>query len=216
MFDKHLKPLILSSYLISEYPSISTVSSTPFEKSAEVATNWQLSDTLIKITFSNDNYLNYNFNKGFYKIEWGNEKFKNHSNQEFEIQGNGNLKLLDYDPKTILLSQGCGTSCSYYVVLQISDKVNEKIYHFTKAYDLKNNLVAFIPENTSGLRIRVENYKTGQYQDIIEDNYCSAAFTGDCIDSCYFENESLILKWQGSDWKNDSSDMQELKVKISL
>lgn len=43
-----------------------------------------------------------------------------------------------------------------------------------------------------------------------------AYFKGDCIDSIYFSDENIIIKWQGKEWSNDKSDPKEKKIKIKL
>lgn len=132
-----------------------------------------------------------------YSIEWGNDSIKNMSMQKFEVLGNGVLGILRTSENCILLSQGCGTSCTYYVILPMKRNMTEKVYYFALANDLKNNFVAYMPsDNNDDIFVRVENYLTGQVMDIKETNVCQATSKSDCIDSVYFNKSSLVLKWQ--------------------
>ena len=123
--------------------------------------------------------------------------------------------MVDYDEKTIILGQSCGTSCKYYVILPLVPNSVEKIYMFAEAFNLEKKMVAYIPEEED-LFIRVENYVTGQYLDIKEENICPAAFKGECIDSVYFSDDTIVIKWQGTEWMNDRPDPKEKKIKIQL
>ena len=138
-----------------------------------------------------------------YSIEWGNTSMKNTSKQKFEVLGNGVLSIFKSDENSILLSQGCGTSCTSYVFLPIKENAVERVYDFALASNLKNNLVAYIPNNSDEIFARVENYLTGQKMDIVETNLCPANFKGDCIDSIYFDKSLLVLKWESSKWENN-------------
>jgi hypothetical protein len=150
-----------------------------------------------------------------YKIEWGNSIFKNVTEKNFELLGSGTLNLLDRDDSSIILMQGCGTSCIYYVVLPMKLNAKEQVFMFAQAYDIENNLVAYIPEDKQPF-IRIENYLTGQHLDISESNLCPAAFKGDCIDTSYFTENRFILKWQGNLWRIDKSDLRERIVPINF
>lgn len=150
-----------------------------------------------------------------YSLEWGNETVSNISKDTFKVLGNGILSLIDNDEKTIILGQSCGTSCIYYVILPLTPKSKEKTFLFAKAYNLEKNIVAYIPDE-KGVFIRVENFITGQYMNIKEENVCMAGFKGDCIESVSFSDENIIIKWQGKDWSKGKPDLKEKKIKIKL
>lgn len=174
-----------------------------------------LKDTVLLEKFE-DGFLRYNL-KGdtIYHINWGNNSINNNSITKFEILGNGVLGLLDTDENTIILSQSCGTGCLYYVVLPLKQNEPEKIYYFAKAYDLKNKLIAYVPEDEN-VFIRVENFITGQTIDVKEDNLCPATFKSDCIDAIYFNKNKLVIKWQGKKWEQDKPDLQDKIIPINF
>ena len=61
-----------------------------------------------------------------YRLEWGNETISNISKDTFKVSGSGILGLISNDENTIILGQGCGTSCIYYVILPLDPKRKEK------------------------------------------------------------------------------------------
>ena len=130
---------------------------------------------------------------------------------KYHLQGDS----IDNDDKTIILGQSCGTSCIYYVILPLTPKSKEKTFLFAKAYNLEKNIVAYIPDEKD-VFIRVENFITGQYMNIKEEDVCMAGFKGDCIESVSFSDENIIIKWQGKDWSNDKPDLKEKKIKIKF
>jgi len=174
-----------------------------------------LKDTML-IESSGNSFIKYHLQGDtIYSIEWGNKLINNKSNAKFEVLGNGVLGKLEEDEETIVLNQGCGSSCQYYVFLPIKHNETEKVYNYTKAYDLKRKLVVFIPDGND-IFLRVENYITKQTMDIKESNICPAGFKGDCIDSIYFSKNNLVIKWQGDKWKNTSPDPQEKTIPIKF
>jgi hypothetical protein len=164
-----------------------------------------MKDTVLKQQIG-DCFIAYHLQGDTYSIEWGNTLMKNISKQKFEVLGNGVLSIFKSDENSILLTQGCGTSCTYYVFLPLKENAVERVYDFALTSDLKNNLVAYIPDNNDEIFVRVENYLTGQKIDIVEANLCPANFKGDCIDSIYFDKSSLVLKWEGSKWEDNKPD----------
>lgn len=180
-------------------------------------THWQLGikDTTLIVKVGNL-YIKYHIQgDSTYNLEWGNETVKNVSKEKFEVLGNGILNFIDSDEKAIILGQNCGSSCIYYVILPLLQNSKEKKYLFAKTYDLEKTMVAYIPEEND-IFVRVENYITGQYMDIKEENICMAVYRGDCIDSIYFSDETIVIKWQGNEWLNDKSDPKEKKIKIMM
>lgn len=101
------------------------------------------------------------------------------------------------------------------MILSLQFNSKEKEYLFAKAYDLANHLVAFIPEDNN-IFVRIENFMTGQYMNIIESDLYPATIKGDCIDDIYFSKDSIIIKWQGKEWSNNKADPKEIKLKIEL
>lgn len=156
-----------------------------------------------------------NVDSSLYRITWGNTSFFNTTTKVFEVLGNGLLQLKGYNEDVIVLTQGCGTSCAYNVVLPLQRQVMERVYMFVKAIDITNNLVAYIPEDDS-VFIRVENFITGNKMNIKEKKICSAAFKGDCIDTCYFNEGNFIYSWNGSNWTINTPDLMRKGGQINL
>lgn len=174
-----------------------------------------LKDTVLIENFDKD-FVKYNLQGDtIYNVEWGNETTNNKSITKFDVLGSGVLGLLDRDENTIILSQGCGTACVYYVILPLKQNALEKVYYFAMAYDLKNNLIAYVPED-DGVFIRVENFITGETMNVREDNLCSASFKRDCIDTIYFKKGSLAIKWQGGKWEQGKPDLQEKIIPVNF
>ncbi len=168
-----------------------------------------------RVYIDNGNYYQFNsLDDTSYRIAWGNKMVNNESIQIFDVLGSGKLNLVKSNDKVVILGQSCGSSCVYYVVLPFITGLKEKVFMQTIAYDINKNVVAYIPDDESF--IRIENYLTGQKLDIKENNLCPAAFKGDCIDSSYFKNDSFIIKWQGSKWDNDKLDSQEKIIPIKF
>ena len=52
--------------------------------------------------------------------------------------------------------------------------------------------------------------------NINEENLCMAGFKGDCIESVYFSDENIVIKWHGKEWSSGKSDLKERKIKIKF
>lgn len=150
-----------------------------------------------------------------YSVEWGNRTIRNKTIKSFDVLGNGILGITESDENTIVLGQSCGTSCLYLVVLPLRKNAQEKVYYFVKAYDIRNSLVAFIPEGDNTF-IKVENFITGQSMEISEGDLCPAGFKGDCIDTVFFDKSNLVIKWQGKKWEIDKPDSKEKTIQIII
>jgi hypothetical protein len=163
----------------------------------------------------NDYYKLHFMGDTAYFIEWGNKLYKNETKRTFDVLGSGNVTTRESSNDAIILSQGCGTSCTYYIVLPLKAGSKEKVFMQAIASNISKNIVAYIPEEEEPF-IRIENYLTGKKLDIVEKNLCPAAFKGDCIDTSYFKGNNFIVKWQGSKWNDDKKDPQEKIVVIDF
>ncbi len=150
-----------------------------------------------------------------YCIEWGNKTIRNKTLKSFDVLGNGILGVMDSSENAIILGQSCGVSCLYLVVLPLRKNALAKEYSFAKAYDIRNSLIAFVPEDDNTF-IRVENFITEQYVEITEDDLCTAGFKGDCIDTVFFDQSNLVIKWQGKKWEINKPDPKERTIQIAL
>jgi len=182
-------------------------------KKKELEFTYRLQEQSIRLT--NGVFVKFkNHKKDMYKIEWGNKKMKNISTRFFEIIGSGKLSLLKQGDNEIILTQSCGTSCIYYVVLPLKANRRERVFMQAIAYDEKSNLVAYVSEDDSF--ITIENYFTLKKQRIFENRLCPAALKGDCIESFYFKNNSAVLKWQGDKWDENNSDVRKKTILIKI
>ncbi|RPE08831.1 hypothetical protein EGT74_17540 [Chitinophaga lutea] len=156
-----------------------------------------------------------NADSSVYRVVWGRDGATNVTTATFDVQGNGTLELVGKSRDAFILSQGCGTSCTYDVILPLTGEARESVFMFVKAIDTARNLIAYIPETDSSF-IRVENYLTRKKMDIPGDDLCPAAFKGDCIDSCFFEQEFFVYSWNGKSWSTDNADLKQKKVPLEL
>jgi hypothetical protein len=169
-------------------------------------------DTIIKL----NNDLHYKLTlRGdtAYFVTWGN-KSTSFTSKPMEVLGSGLPELLDYSDTCILLGQSCGTSCTLYVFLPIVSNATERQYLFGKAYNLEENTVAFIPDGDP--LISVQNYLTNKRMDVFENNLCSAAFKGDCIDSCKITNSTFYLYWHGEKRRSNKKSPRKKVYNIDL
>lgn len=154
-----------------------------------------------------------------YKIEWGRKNgVKFTSETDYTVLGNGTLKYLGYNGKAILFSQGCGTSCSFAVVLLLDSAV-EKMYSQPVRLNLEQNLIvtAYGKNDKDGVFLMVDDFVTNKQMAIKENNLCPSAITVDCIRCCYFSNDTLFVVWEGENWQSDSiPDLQRKHYKITL
>lgn len=173
-------------------------------------------DTSKTISLLSDNYYKFIYLTEFqYRIEWGNKLFNSISKDTFNVDGSGTLYLLGSSDDFIILQQSSGMNCKYSVILPLSPQIEEQIYFFTIALDIKNNLIAYLPEDQENFII-LKNYLNGKVMEIEEKDLCPATFSGDCIDTCFFDMTYLVIKWQGSKWQTTQLDTKERKIKINL
>ena len=92
------------------------------------------------------------------------------------------------------------------MILPLQKLAKEKVYNFSLDYYLSENIVAYIPEESEDLIIRIENYLTGQYFDVIEDDLCPAPSSAECIYLSYFNDDQFVLEWSGSKWVNEKEN----------
>jgi len=150
-----------------------------------------------------------------YVLKWGIESTHSYfSKHFFAILGNGTLEYLTSNDSVIILSQTCGTSCSYFVILPMNGH-EPLLYYHPQALDLNRNLIAYSPTKyDEDIFLIVENYLTGKQTLLKENNLCPGVFKGDCIEACFFEGSELILKWQGSQW--DGNNQKDIQIKRIL
>lgn len=147
-----------------------------------------------------------------YKIRWGDKTKFNTSDKTFELISSG-LLLAASSKDAILLTQSCGTSCTHGVVLTINPKMEIKEYFLLKAHDLNESLVAYTPSESNAL-IKIENFLTENFMTLENVDLCSAAFQGDCIDSCSFADDKFYIQWQGNKWTSTKKDTRSKVIDI--
>ena len=153
-----------------------------------------------------------------YSIEWGKKGVNKYtSNKVFEISGSGMLTYLTSNDSVIILSQSCGTSCTYFVLLSLNrDKI--MTYDNPEALNLNKNLIAYVsdPDNDGQIVLTVENYINGKKMIVKVNNVCPSAIKYSCIEECYFEHNTLIIKWDGSKWQSSKPDLQVKRIPITI
>lgn len=154
-----------------------------------------------------------------YKIEWGRKNGKKFTSKtDYTVLGNGTLKYLGYNDNAILFSQGCGTSCSFALVLLLDSAV-EKTYSQPVRLNLERNWIvtAYGNNDADTVFLAVENFITDERMNIKGDNLCPSATSVDCIRCCYFVEDTLFVEWEGENWQSDSSaDLQRKHYKITI
>lgn len=149
-----------------------------------------------------------------YLIKWGQSTKHLFASDTLNVIGSGVFNIVETTKNSILLKQSCGTGCQSGLILSLSPPILRKFLFIITA-DLKNNLVAYIAESDKSF-ITVENFITGEKQNIDETNLCPAAFKGECIDSVSFVDRQLFIRWQGEKWSHKQKDTREWKIKIEI
>lgn len=152
-----------------------------------------------------------------YQIKWGIGGRFFTTSDTFAVLGSGTLGVKVSGKRAIVLEQSCGTSCNYCVILPLLPGSRDIVFDLPVAYDIDNDLVAFVNEgNPEILEIVVENYLTGKTFKIQEKSLCPAVLKIDCIDSCSIVNKRLFLRWEGKGWKAGHPSPKEMRIKIPL
>jgi hypothetical protein len=148
-----------------------------------------------------------------YVVKWGIDNVTMFSPDTFLLDGNESRlpKFVAKGDDYILLRQGCGSPCWIGYFLGLSEKmkfvpVNEYI-----AYDLNNNLVAFIDSDSSS-SISVMEITTGK-SSTYKISGCNSAFLGYCIRSAKLVNDKLIIRMVDSD---NSNQKKARRISIKL
>jgi hypothetical protein len=189
--------------------SYQKTNSIPINKQWSVGTK----DTTLQQHFDNSFITYYFFGDTNYRIEWGNETIKNKTKNNYEVLGNGVLSVMEFNERTIVLGQGCGTSCFYYIFLPLEKDAIEKSYYFAYAYDIEKNIVVFLPENKDFLRI--ENFYTQNKLDIEDPNLCFSTFEEDFIENISFNDTALILSWNMSELDTLNNGIKEKIIPLN-
>ena len=166
------------------------------------------------VKFPNGNFYKFVFiSDKKYKIEWGNNHFKNVSKETFEVLGNGALKMETFDNEFIILKQGCGQKCHYAVVLPLYEKRKESIYEEVVKIDIENRVIVCMSDDNEFF-IVFKNFVNNKEMKIKEKDLCPAANPIECIDSCYFKGSYFFIYWQGSKWESKKPDNKMRKIEI--
>lgn len=153
-----------------------------------------------------------------YTIIWGKKDFLNTSDRIYkigEVTGGGYYAFETANKEAIILSGIGEENCKNYLILPLYKGAYERYFDFVKALDIENNLLAYV-ERINNFTIVIVNYLTYQMMEIVEERHCPGAVPAECIEECYFKNDSLVLKWQGANWTADKPDLQIKSYPIEL
>ncbi len=140
-------------------------------------------------------YVNFVFgdDPSVYTLGWGNGSVQNVSKDQFKVLANGILDVADYNDRVIVLEQGCGTDCHYYVVLPLKADAAEKKYAPAFIYDLAQSFVAYdVSQTDPGVAFRIENFENGAYMDLYKKDLLTAE--GEYIDVFRFEPDKFVME----------------------
>lgn len=167
------------------------------------------------IITSEGNYLVFLYiTDSSYLIKWGDSLRFIITSDTIDVLGSGTLQIAESSKTSILLKQSCGTCCQLGIILSLSPVIYKK-YIFVEAFDLTNNLIAYIPEGIDSFLV-IENFVTGKKKIINETDLCPAAFKGECIDSISIVNKQLYIRWQGVKWSRKQQDTKERTYNLDI
>lgn len=99
--------------------------------------------------------------------------------------------LIDENENYLYFGNGCGSPCWNGFFLPLNGNRMAQEVQYPIAYDLDRHTVASIADMN---QIELLNLKTGA-KKMIETESCYSAFTGYCIDSAYFDDNTFYYSW---------------------
>jgi hypothetical protein len=168
-------------------------------------------------TLSTGDYVKYIKENGRIKIEWGNGNFKRTLGHDFDCDAAPSwIPTIRWSTtRYIGLGYGCGSPCWGTIILPISsrDSVVERMYDLEK--ELNKNLIVYLGGKDYD-RLTIENWVTGEKQEIESEITCESAFLGYCIDSLRFVNDNLFIQWDKSAGQRDTDKKKSNLVKLEI
>ncbi len=129
-----------------------------------------------------------------YYIQWKQSDTLKTFDYPFNLVEGGNSsfpRLVAENENYVVLRSSCGSPCWVGLFLPLYKGGRAKAVHEYIAFDINAKLVAYVSSSDS---IAILNLRTFQKQ-YFHPGKCESAFLGYCIDTAYFENNSLHYKW---------------------
>lgn len=168
-------------------------------------------------TLSTGDYLKYVKNNGRIKIEWGNEDFRRMLKHDFDCDAAPSwIPTIRWTTsKFIGLGYGCGSPCWGTIILPLNsrDSVFERMYDLEK--ESERNLIVYLGGKDYD-KLTIENWVTGQKQEIKTRMNCESAFLGYCIDSIGFVNDDLYIRWIRSAGQRETKNSKVDLVRVEI
>jgi len=148
-----------------------------------------------------------------YVIKWGVNNTTMCSADTFDLDGSESRlpKIIAKGNDFILMRQGCGNPCWIGYFLGLTDLNKYVVIHEYLAYDLINNLVAYV-DSDSDSSIRILNITTGE-SELHKFRGCNSAFIGYCIASADFVDDRLIIRFVDAD---NNSHGKKISIKLKI
>jgi hypothetical protein len=101
------------------------------------------------------------------------------------------------------------------IILPISsgDSVVERMYDLEK--ELSKHLIVYLGGKDYD-RLTIENWETGEKQEIESEITCESAFLGYCIDSLRLVNDKLFIHWDKSAGQRETDKKKSNLVKLEI
>jgi hypothetical protein len=167
-------------------------------------------------TLSSGGYIKYMKGNGRIKIAWGNKVFSRTLKQDFGCDAAPSwIPTVRWaTPEYIGLGYSCGSPCRGTVILPLNshDSVVERVYDLER--ELSRNLIVY-PGGEDYDRLTIENWVTGEKQEIRTEIICESTFLGYCIDSLKFDIDNLFIKWDESAGQRNTKAKGDL-IKLEI
>jgi len=171
-------------------------------------------DSIVKL--KNQAYVIYHYeDEQHYKIIWGNNYFESKSSNVFERQGNGLFNVYDYNDNVIVLEQSSGPSIKYSLILPLKNGEKEQSYINPLTYNLSKNLIVYSNDSTNYL-FSIKNFMTGNEIQFSLSDICPSVVAKDCIRKISFNDNNLIIVWEGKKWDSDNDDLKKMEIAIKF
>lgn len=153
------------------------------------------------------------------RIAWGNESFRNISQETFEwdwffwkVQDAFLMSTKDY----FVMRYGTGSDTWIDIVFLWKANANEQYFNEVLAYDYENPIMVCAGHGEVTV-MHICNFLTKNEQVVLRNHpECESAMMWHCIDSISFSNGFLFYRWNESANKKDKSTLVDRRVKLKV
>lgn len=166
---------------------------------------------------STGEYVKYDKENGRIKIKWGSTDFTGTLKHDFSCEAAPHwIPTIRWATSEYIgLGYGCGLPCWGTIILPLNskDSVFERMYDLEK--EPERNLVVYLGGKDYD-KLTIENWVTGEKQEIKTWITCESEFLGYCIDSIRFVNDNLYIKWDESAGQRDNKKEKVDLVRVEI